>query len=362
MNNPINNTYFADANEKFDPTIVVDSLFSHLSPRECEVIRRRHGIGESKSTLEAIGQDLGVTRERVRQIEIGSIKKLKRLDEFSRKIKEARDILTEMIKGHGGIMEELFLIDNLNLVRKDEQVKGATLFILSKLLDDELEYVSNHEHILNSWRLKQVDETEFIDRIDKLIKLIESHQEPIEEDRLYNRYQEHYGQEEELLKCPKVFRSHLRLARQIDQNVFGLWGIYNWNTIRPKRMNDKIYIVLKKQGQPLHFSDIAKLINEMRFDSKTAYPATVHNELILDKKYVLVGRGIYALSEWGYKHGVVADVIKYVLRERPGLKRDEIVDQVLKQRLVGKSTIHLSLMDKKNFKKDAEGRYFVVGD
>ena len=99
----------------------------------------------------------------------------------------------------------------------------------------------------------------------------------------------------------------------------------------------------------------------MNFDHKTAYPATVHNELILDDKFVLVGRGLYALSEWGYKPGVVADVICRVLKncEYP-LSREEIVEKVLDQRMVSKSTIHLALMNKEKFQKDEDGRYLLA--
>lgn len=49
-----------------------------LSPREEKVLRMRFGIGEkSDHTLEEVGQDFEVTRERIRQIEAKALKKLK---------------------------------------------------------------------------------------------------------------------------------------------------------------------------------------------------------------------------------------------------------------------------------------------
>ena len=111
----------------------------------------------------------------------------------------------------------------------------------------------------------------------------------------------------------------------------------------------------------MHFTDIAKAINETGFDHKTAYPATVHNELILDSKYVLVGRGTYALSEWGYLPGVVADVIERVMRDAgEPLTKDEIVERVLKQRVVKSSTVALALMNRKRFTKLPGSRYRLV--
>ena len=120
--------------------------------------------------------------------------------------------------------------------------------------------------------------------------------------------------------------------------------------------------MIKKSGKPLHFADIAKAINETKFDEKIAYPPTVHNELILDDKYVLVGRGIYALKEWGYEPGNVADVIEqYLAKEGPRTKQ-EIIDYVLNKRDVKKSTVYLSLMNSKRIKKANDGKYALVGE
>ena len=132
----------------------------------------------------------------------------------------------------------------------------------------------------------------------------------------------------------------------------------DWPSITPRRMNDKIYVVLKKESRPLHFSEIADIINKIGFDERKAYPATIHNELILDDKYVLVGRGIYALKEWGYKPGVVADVIAEILNEqgRP-LTKKEIIAEVMKKRMIKETTITLALMNKDRFVSDTNGKY-----
>jgi hypothetical protein len=126
-------------------------------------------------------------------------------------------------------------------------------------------------------------------------------------------------------------------------------------------MSDKIYLVLKKVGKPLHFNDITRLINETKFDHRVAYPPTVHNELILNDRYVLVGRGIYALKEWGYKPGVVVDILTSILKkEQRPMTRDELVAEVLKQRMVKRNTIHLALTNRKKFIKDLKGAYSLV--
>ena len=109
-------------------------------------------------------------------------------------------------------------------------------------------------------------------------------------------------------------------STDIEQNKFGDWGHSEWRDVKPKTINDKIYLVLKNNGKPMHYQDIGKMINETGFDGKSVNTATVHNELILDDKYVLVGRGLYALKEWGYTKGTVADIIADILEKINGYK------------------------------------------
>ncbi len=156
----------------------------------------------------------------------------------------------------------------------------------------------------------------------------------------------------------RIINSYLIISKKINQNILGEWGLSNWNTVSPKRMGDKAYLVLKKSGKPLHFTEITNLINQSGFDKKTAYPATIHNELILDDRYVLVGRGIYALKEWGYQPGTVIDIVLDILSKSPTpLTKEEIIKKVLEQRMVRKSTILLALTAKEKIKKLPDGTY-----
>ena len=53
-------------------------MLSTLAPREARVLKMRFGIGErSNHTLEEVGQDFEVTRERIRQIEAKALRKLR---------------------------------------------------------------------------------------------------------------------------------------------------------------------------------------------------------------------------------------------------------------------------------------------
>ena len=123
-------------------------------------------------------------------------------------------------------------------------------------------------------------------------------------------------------------------------------------------MRDYAYLVIRRHGSPIHFREVAKLITELF--NKKAHVATTHNELIKDPRFVLVGRGLYALSEWGYMSGVVRDVIKNIVDKNGPLTKDEIVKKVLKERYVKENTIMVNLQNPKFFKKSKDGKYSIA--
>ncbi len=349
----------AEELNSFDPTAILQWLFAELSEREQQVLTRRFGLdGKDAQTLEMIGQQFGVTRERVRQIETGSIKKLKKVDTASGHLKQVESVLNQVLSQHGGIMEQDHMLDSLlERYMTSETHRATVLFFIERLLSEKFDRFEHADHIHPSWKLVTADEKNVQSLVNTIVSLVEKRQEPVDEDALVEAVLD----EVEAGLHDRVVRAHLRVAKQLKQNIFGHWGKAEWASITPKRMNDKIYLVLKHTKKPLHFTEIATKINELKFDHKTAYPATVHNELILDDKYVLVGRGIYALSEWGYEPGVVADVIERVLATAGGaMTRDAIVSEVLKQRMVGKSTVHLALMNKQRFEKMDDGRFAII--
>ena len=138
----------------------------------------------------------------------------------------------------------------------------------------------------------------------------------------------------------------------------GQWGLMKWPIVNPKNIRDKIYVILKQNGKHMHFNEIANAIKNSDFKRKDVTTQAIHNELIKDKRFVLIGRGIYALKEWGYKKGTVADIITEVLTEAgEPLHRDEIVKRVLKSRYVKETTILLNLQGKNQFKRTAKATY-----
>jgi len=355
----------AQEKEQFYPSELVSSLLKCLSSKEEDILRRRFGLNRDKlETLEEIGKNYNVTRERIRQIENNSVTKIRATKNFDQQLQPVKHILTTTLQDNGGFVNEEILLESLIGYSDQKKIESrAIIFILKVLLKTEFQYLDNN-FFRPTWGLKHAS-------LDLLKKVIEKYQEifqetekPLASQELIDKFKqtELYQNNQEQLS-DQALDSYLYIGKKIGYNPYQEFGLVKWGAIRPKRINDKIYLVLRKNGKPMHFTKIAEKINQMKFDRRKAYPPTIHNELIMNKKYVLVGRGIYALKEWGYKPGVVADVLEEILKksDKP-LSRKELVAKVLEQRMVKKNTIHLALTDKKRFKKNSESLYVLVED
>ena len=178
------------------------------------------------------------------------------------------------------------------------------------------------------------------------------------ESDMVEKFLNHLKDVSDKYKNQEIARRWLTLSKLIDKNPLGEWGKTASSNINAKGMRDYAYLVIRRHGSPIHFREVAKLITELF--KKKAHVATTHNELIKDPRFVLVGRGLYALSEWGYMSGVVKDVIRTVLEKSGPMTKEEIIKKVLKERYVKENTIMVNLQNSKYFKKLKDGKYTVA--
>jgi len=347
----------------FNAVETISLLLKLVSSKEEDILRRRYGLsGDKEETLEEIGNHFNVTRERIRQIENSSVKKIKKSKDFNSLIKETESIITNLIHKHGGVMAKDYFYEKLLSYSGDNKAnRNAVKFLMDKILDDKYSTLKKG-NLKESWQLKSANLKILEKSCQLFFEIFKKINKPLSQEQILHEFKktDFYDSEKEALS-DEALVSYLRVSKKIDINPFGDFGLSRWGSINPKRINDKIHLVLKKHGKPLHFTKIAELINKAEFDRKKAYPPTVHNELILNNEYVLVGRGIYAFKKWGYKSGVVSDVIEDVLNKADHpLKRDEIINKVLERRMVKKNTILLALSDKEKFKKNPDKTYFLV--
>ncbi|MCX6755224.1 MAG: winged helix-turn-helix domain-containing protein [Candidatus Nomurabacteria bacterium] len=148
------------------------------------------------------------------------------------------------------------------------------------------------------------------------------------------------------------------MSKKVGKNPLGEWGRASSPNVRTRGVKDYAFLVMRKNGEPMHFKEVADAITTT-FGKKTHY-ATCHNELIKDSRFVLVGRGMYALAEWGYKTGIAREVIKDILKKDGPLSKEDVVEKVMKERYFKKNTILVNLQNPKFFKKNKNGLYTTV--
>lgn len=346
--------------EHFDPEEIVTELLKHVTQKESDVLRRRFGLGqESQETLEKIGQQYQVTRERVRQIERWAIKHLQQSSTTKHVLHDLDVLLQQLLEAHGGLLLEDELFQALHThSTPTAQSRAAISFLLNELMMDKVEPVTQSAY-KPFWKLRFHTLEHLPMVIAEAEAVIESSGGPLNRESLIQQLLQRPAIKAHASELNEtVLESYLQVATTIERNPFGEYGLRSWGSIVPKRMHDKILLVMRKHGKPMHFHEITQKINELGFDKRKAYPPTVHNELILNDEYVLIGRGIYALREWGYQPGVVADVLEAILKQRgEPMSRDELVKQVMEQRMVKRNTVHLALTNKQKFQRLEDGRY-----
>lgn len=348
-----------------EPQILALSLLSILPSRNQDILKRRYGIINGQpQTLDSIGKSYKVTRERIRQIVEASLKNIKN----SSKIEEIKPFYSQVkiILEHIGSIEEEN--DLLIFIKKELELEKSTLSAIKFLLLLNPEFIleNEDESIVPYWHLKDIEKTKIQANIKKIEEFFKKQNTVCTLKAMLD-----WAKKKEINE--KAIEIYLKITKSIGKNPFGEYGLKNWSKIEPSGARDRAYLLMSHQKQPLHFSEIAKYLNENKeiVESplvlsqswfKKVEVQTVHNELIKDSRFVLIGRGIYALKDWGYKPGKVADVIKDVLKEaNKPLTQDAIVKEVQKRRFVKTNTIILNLHNKKLFRKLEDKRYTLIG-
>ncbi len=339
------------ATSKMDVEKIVQDILGTIEhEREREIVSRRFGLFDRRETLEQIGELLGITRERVRQLEKAIITRLKLAAEKDLPhISDVERTLSHSLSGSGKVSR---ISDITTKVAKNNNKYNQSRIAFLAQLAPGISVIDDNDHFYHSIGLaSEHTEKAIRDNVNKIIDAIKNIGEPTDIEKI----SKHVGNKD---------ARHVEALASISKNIatlHGRWGLVKWPMVNPKNIRDKIYVILHDHKQPMHFSEIAGAIKDSDFRRKDVTTQAIHNELIKDKRFVLIGRGIYALREWGYDKGTVADVIAEVLRKENGpLHRDEIVRRVLKSRQVKETTILLNLQGKPQFKRVAKATYALA--
>ncbi len=337
----------------FKPKKITKKLTSHLTERASDVIMHRFGLNTdgTRKTLEEIGKKYSITRERVRQIENVALALIKKSHAFKGE-QVVFDELKQLIHKLGSIVSEQELLSHIS---KDKAIQNHIHFFL--VLGDAFTKHREDEHFHTRW---SVDD-EMADKVhDSLRKLYASlaDEDLVPETEMIKKFLSNMKDVADQYKNEEIAKRWLSMSKTVSKNPLGEWGKASSPNIRTRGVKDYAFLVMRRHGSPMHFKEVADAISKT-FNKKIHY-ATCHNELIKDSRFVLVGRGMYALSEWGYKKGIAREVIRDILKREGPLSKDDIVTKVNKERYFKKNTILVNLVNPKYFKKNKTGLYTIA--
>jgi len=331
-------------------SVIQDVLGTIEREREREIVARRFGLFDRKETLEQIGELLGITRERVRQLEKAVVTRLKAAAENDMPhLNKAEVVIAQRLDSMGKVARISDISEKLK--PNSNKIDHARLAFISSLAPG-IAVIDDNDNFYHAIGLASAHtERNIRDYVNKIIDSISKIGEPTDIATVAKEVGS---------KDPRHVEALASISKGIA-SLHGRWGLTKWPMVNPKNIRDKIYVILHDNKKPMHFSEIASAIKSSDLKRKDVTTQAIHNELIKDGRFVLIGRGIYALREWGYKQGTVSDVIAEILKKEDGpLHRDEIVKRVLKSRQVKETTILLNLQGKSQFKRVAKATYTLA--
>lgn len=334
---------------------VIEEMFMVLTNKEKDVIVQRFSLdNKPRRTLESIGQRFSVTRERIRQIEKIALGKLRRTVQTT-KLNIVNEIADRVLTENGGVLLEKKLVSKIVSELNSKDGIDGNIIRLALNINPNIEKAEKTNVYYPFWRFRNIDLSIVNSIISAGISLLRKKEDLVADGKLVAQIRQVLTKKVENYSDLMIVAS-LEVDKRLKRTEEG-FGLMAWRHINPRSIRDKAYIILKKEKKPLHFVEIANRIASAGFDKKVVTTQAVHNELIRYDQFVLVGRGLYGLKEFGYSKGTVAEVIEDLLRKKSPLSKQEIIEGVLRQRHVKKGTISLNLQKNPQFMRVGRAVY-----
>lgn len=340
------------ANITIKPKAITKRLVAGLPERSRDVVVSRFGLGEKKKneTLDAIGKRYGITRERVRQIENHAIKLIQESETLTKE-SESFSALENAIRDLGSILTEETILETL---APDKETQNHLYFML--VVGEQFTHSKDDKDFAKRWFIDH----DIAKAVEQALKEVHKGVRPSDvlgEKELVENVKQCLTRVNAKYRNNDTILRWLELSQCLVRNPLGEWGRMTAPGIKVKNIRDYAYLALKRNGSPMHFREVASAIREQF--GKKAHAATTHNELIKDSRFVLVGRGMYALTDWGYRQGPVVSIIENILKEKGALTREAIIKEVGKERYVKTNTILVNLQSPK-FVKDKQNNTYKL--
>ncbi len=333
------------------------SFLASLESREREVIRARYGLdGSEPVTLQAIGNRYRVTRERIRQIEAHALSELhSKLNESY--VKRLAEGAVSRLKSVGGVEREESFMEALKGAmgeRAPLPVFANSAHFLLELSGKVFRYGDRYSDWHPYWYAGESDRKRGHAFVGQFLSTLRSRRQEVVNEKKFHAVLASAARSARVPEA--VAQNYVSLSKHFVSGPFSDLGLREWEEVNPRTARDWAYAVLKRERRPLHFTELAKIIANHR-KHKATNLQTIHNELIKDDRFVLVGRGLYGLSEFGLIPGTAREMIFHVLKQLGPLHPKEVVNRVKEQRFLKEATILINLQNRKHFLCLPDGRY-----
>jgi len=205
---------------QFNYSKICEDIFNILPVRQKEILERRFGIltGE-KETLDSIGKDFHLTRERIRQIERESFAKMEKEKE-ERELKKVFFYFEKYLKENGGLKREDLLLNELG----GDEFSKHIYFLLT--FADDFFRVSENDKFYSFWTVEKEATSKIENILKSILKKFEEINKLLSEDEILKKAKQD----------PRILHSLLEIAKKIGQGEeSNYYGLVDWPEINPKQ-------------------------------------------------------------------------------------------------------------------------------
>ncbi len=337
----------------------LEQFLTGLEPKYREIIKARFGLaGGQAQTLQEIGDRYGITRERVRQIEVLILETLRAKKDQSY-LKQFVQLAVSQLKSAGGVQAETAFFNALQKALGDKTPEALftnhARFLL-ELSGKASFYRDNYGQWHPYWYLGETDKKRAHAFVSKLEAALAAKKDEIVSAHAFDAV---HATLAAAVRIPEAAgKNFIAVSKKFGAGPFGTFGLMEWPEVNPKTARDWAYVILKRERRPMHFTELSSAIAKHRTNKPTNLQ-TVHNELIKDNRFVLVGRGLYSLREFGIVPGTAREIIAHMLTKHGPMPSKRVIETVREQRVLKDATILINLQNKKHFQCLPDGRYCV---
>jgi hypothetical protein len=326
----------------------------YIDDRDRCVIRWRYGLDGEELSLQEVGEQLDVTRERARQLEKRALDHL-RMPNNRAAIRPLVALVVHLLEEADGLMNEAQIETALRQELVVKNVDPVGVVHLMREMTDRLRWIRGTQ----AWGLKAAPLREVGPTQMRLAKVLEEERVPLPVEEVIDRFKatSYHRNRQDALQDGFI-GACLRVAPEICVDGDGQCSLKQWEGHRL----DEMILALRGIGEPAHYTEIAEKTNALLEPGMQTSAHNIHAHMQrLADIFVRVGHGVYGLAEWDlHDDGSLANAAHRVLSEagKP-LSHDIIADRVLETWEARRSSVHVALQTDDRFVRIGPSVYWL---